>query len=247
MDNPVFVDEEDIPMVYQDEEDDDYDNYNTPNSSKIDETLFMEPDTTVAISILRLRQKVKRDKINALYRHLNVTGDIDLIDLDRFRLTKESKKGVTIFEFYNGDRWVPLTKQTGEFFVSKTSGDRFGGVNAMKNFLGIETTPPSLERLISAATRLKSEFPTDLQMESIPLRGLSSLTEEIHIKTQEASQQTRLYMREFLAIDKALQSIQGEILNKTSKQTEIDKRIQRDTKKLEEVKNDPTYTDEHRQ
>ena len=36
MDNPMFVDEEDIPMVYQDEEDDDYDNYNTPNSSKID-------------------------------------------------------------------------------------------------------------------------------------------------------------------------------------------------------------------
>ena len=117
----------------------------------------------------------------------------------------------------------------------------------MKNFLGIETTPPSLERLISAATRLKSEFPTDLQMESIPLRGLSSLTEEIHIKTQEASQQTSIDMREFLAINKVLQSIQGEILNKTSKQTEIDKRIQRDTKKLEEVKNDPTYTDEHRQ
>ena len=49
------------------------------------------------------RQKVKRDKIKALYRHLNVTGDIDLIDLDQFRLTKEPKKEVTIFEFYNGD------------------------------------------------------------------------------------------------------------------------------------------------
>ena len=32
-----------------------------------------------------------------------------------------------------------------------------------------------------------------------------------------------------------------------SKGTEIDKRIKRDTKKLEEVENDPTYTDEQRQ
>ena len=39
-----------------------------------------------------------------------MTGDIALIDLDRFRLTTDSEKGATIFEFYNGDRWVPLTK-----------------------------------------------------------------------------------------------------------------------------------------
>ena len=114
MDNPRFVDEETIGMVHRDK---DYDDYNTPNSSKIDETSFMEPDTTEATSSLRLRQKVKRDKLTALYRHLNVTGDIDLIDLDRFRLMTDPKKGATIFEFYNGDRWVLLTKQTGEFFT----------------------------------------------------------------------------------------------------------------------------------
>ena len=46
MDNPVFVDEEDIPMVHQDE--DDYDNYNTPNTSRMDETSFTVLDTTEA-------------------------------------------------------------------------------------------------------------------------------------------------------------------------------------------------------
>ena len=40
-------------------------------------------------------------------------------------------------------------------------------------------------------------------------------------------------MREFLVIDKALQSIWGELLNKTSKLTEINQHIKRDTKKLE--------------
>ena len=78
MDNPRFIDEEDIWLIDQD---DDYD-YNTPNTSRIDETSFTVPDTTEATSTLRLRQKVKRDKLTALYRHVNVTGDINLIDLD---------------------------------------------------------------------------------------------------------------------------------------------------------------------
>ena len=56
-----------------------------------------------------------------------------------------------------------------------------------------------------------------------------------------------LEMREFLGIDKALQSIQGELLNNTSKLTEINKRIEGDTKKLEEVENNPSYSDEQRQ
>ena len=54
-------------------------------------------------------------------------------------------------------------------------------------------------------------------------------------------------MREFLGIHMVLQSMQGELLNNNSKLTEINKRIKRDTKKLEEVENDPTYSDEQRQ
>ena len=63
---------------------------------------------------------------------LNVTGNLDIISLDQFRLTTVPKKGATIFEFYNRDRCVPLTKQTGELFSPKSLRDRFGGVNTMK-------------------------------------------------------------------------------------------------------------------
>ena len=38
MDNPEFVDEENIPLIHQDE---DYDDYNIPNTSGIDETSLM--------------------------------------------------------------------------------------------------------------------------------------------------------------------------------------------------------------
>ena len=151
---------------------------------------------------------------------------------------------VTVFEFYNGDWWVPLTKQTGEFFAPKTLRDMLGGLNTMKNVLGLDETPPALEKSFKAATKLIRELPMDLEMESIPLKDVSSLVDSIHIKTRDASQNTDLDMREF---DKALQKIQGKLLNNTSKLREINKRIEKDTKKLEEVENDPTYTDEQRQ
>ena len=112
--------------------------------------------------------------------------------------------------------------------------------------MNVDKTPPALERYFKAASKLKSELPTDLEMKSIPLEELSSLVEDIHIKTREASQNTNLDMREVLGIDKALLSIQGQLLNNTSKLTEINKRIKKDTKKLEEVENDPTYTNEQR-
>ena len=117
----------------------------------------------------------------------------------------------------------------------------------MKSVLSLDETPSALERSISAASKIKSELPTDMQMESIPLKQRSPLVENIHVKTREASQNTDLDMQEFLGIDKAVQSIQGELLNNTLKLTEIYKCIQRDTRRLEEVENDPTYTNEQRQ
>ena len=38
----------------------------------------------------------------------------------------------------------------------------------MKNVLSLDKTPSALERFVKAATKLKSELPTDLQMENIP-------------------------------------------------------------------------------
>ena len=67
MDNPVFVDKENIPLVQDDD-------YRTPDTSRIDaaETSFTGPATTEATSTLRLRQKLKRGKIVSLYRYLDV-------------------------------------------------------------------------------------------------------------------------------------------------------------------------------
>ena len=169
-----------------------------------------------------------------MYRHLDVTGDPGLADIDRFVIKKNTKTGNTelLFLDVNNQLQSLTNKRTGEFLSAKTLREKFGGLNAMKKSLGIDKTPPSLDRSIKAAGKLKSELPTNQQMESIPLKDLSSLVQNIHIKTREASQQTNLDMHEFLAIDKALQSIQGELLNNNSKLTGINKSIKRDTKKL---------------
>ena len=83
MDNPRIFDEKAIPL-------EDYDNFNTLNTRRVDETSFIEPDTTEAPLTLKSRQKVKRDKITALYRHLNVTGVPGLADIDQFMILKNS-------------------------------------------------------------------------------------------------------------------------------------------------------------
>ena len=83
----------------------------------------------------------------------------------------------------------------------------------MKSVLSLDEMPPALERSLKAATKLKAGLPTNLEMESIPLKELSSLVEDINVQTREASQNTDLDMREFLGIHKAPEGIKGEFLN----------------------------------
>ena len=128
-----YPDQDNIPSLDTDPVHDYCDDYRTSNTRRRGKTSFIVPGSTEkeTTSTLRLKQKLKRDKLAALYKHLNVTGNLDLINLDQFKLAADPKKRAKIFEFYNGDKWVTLTKQTGEFLSPKTLRDRFGGGNAM--------------------------------------------------------------------------------------------------------------------
>ena len=54
----------------------------------------------------------------------------------------------------------------------------------MKSVLSLDETPPKLQRSFKAATKLKAGLPTDLEMESLPLKELSSLAEDIDVQTR---------------------------------------------------------------
>ena len=108
MNNLVFLNDENIPMVTHNGEDrkSDIDDYNASNTSRVDETKYAVPGSTdkQATPNVRLWQKVKRDKLAALYRDSNVTCNLDLTNPDKFNCTKNTKKGTTVFEFYNSDK-----------------------------------------------------------------------------------------------------------------------------------------------
>ena len=133
VENATFVDEEDIPLINQDE---DYDDYRTPDTTRVGETSFIEPNTIEATSTLRLRQKLRRDKIISLYRYLNVTGDPGLADLDQFTIKKNSKTGNNELFFLGGNKhWQSLTnKWTSEFLAPKTLRETFGELNTESFF-----------------------------------------------------------------------------------------------------------------
>ena len=117
-----------------------------------------------------------------------MTGDPGLADLDRFTIRKNLKAGNTELLFLDSNKhWQSFTnKRTGEFLAPKTLREKFGGLNTMKSVLSLDEIPSALERSINAAAKLSRKLPTDLEMESIPLKELSSLVEDIHVKTREA-------------------------------------------------------------
>ena len=57
MDNPAFIDDKNIPLVQ--DEDIDYDDYNTPNTSKVDEPSFTNPGATERTSTFSINTKLK--------------------------------------------------------------------------------------------------------------------------------------------------------------------------------------------
>lgn len=75
-------------------------------------------------------------------RHLNLTNDLDSVDLYKCSLAKYNKKGTTILEFYSTIKWVALRKQTGNILAPNTLSDRLTGLFAISNFLGIDEIPP---------------------------------------------------------------------------------------------------------
>ena len=102
---------------------------------------------------------------------------------------KKKKTGNTDLLFLDGNKhWQYFTnKRTGAFLAAKILREIFGALNVMKSVLSLDETHAALERSFKVPTKLRRELPTDIEMESIPLMELSSLVEDIRVKTREAS------------------------------------------------------------
>ena len=119
MENPTFIDDENIPLINSHE---DEDAPYTPMQSEGDtteETSFSTPSReTPGSKIIPLSNELKRQKIQALHKELGITGDVNLAELDRFQLNLNEKTRNSELKFFNGQDWVLLNnKRTGEFLV----------------------------------------------------------------------------------------------------------------------------------
>ena len=227
MENPTFIDDENIPLINSHE---DEDAPYTPMQSEGDtteETSFSTPSReTPGSKIIPLSNELKRQKIQALHKELGITGDVNLAELDRFQLNLNEKTRNSELKFFNGQDWILLTnKHTGGFLAEGSLIRKMGGANAMKNMLGLDTTPSQSERSKTAARKLASIIPTDLQMDNISMEDLSRTITTVEHEVKEASQNTDLNMREMLGLDKALQRVQGELANNLGKLTSIKEHV----------------------
>ena len=105
--------------------------------------------------------------------------------------------------------------QDGDFHAKSTMQDVFGGIKKMKNILVIEGDTPDLDlsgaakkqQEQTATEKLKKKLPTDLEIESIPMKDLSTFAEQVHVAMREAVTNTDLNMKEFLGINKAFRRV----------------------------------------
>ena len=173
--------------------------------------------------------EITRQKLDALFKHLQTEGYVDEVNMDRFRTTYDKKLGKTLLQFdKNGDgsSWVNLSnKKNGRFLSPMRIQKEMGGKDVMTAMFG--SLPPMEEEM-----RLKKII--ELQDHDISMDEIDSVHEII---TSTATN-TDLDMRELAGIDAALQRLKGELANNAGKLSALDERIQYEKGKLEEAETD---------
>ena len=193
---------------YKDDCDNDYDNdYETPQGRPFDDintsSIRIEIPTPKRPNSYELKQDLLRSKLSHLYEYLDIEGgNTDLIELDRFRLERNTKTGVSILKFFNGKDWVNLMNQrNGDFLAEKSLKQKFGGLNAMKVILSVDEIP-QLDKTFDATVKLKSELPTLREIENIQLQDLSTLANDVHTLTKEATHRYTHISRTFFGVNR---------------------------------------------
>ena len=176
-------------------------------------------DTPKRSTVSESRREIVKQEVEKLYKHVGYeTENLDL-NLDRFKV--ENEKGFTILSFRKNGKWYALTKKTDGTFKTPSAIEKIFTKNDLRQ-LGL-----------SPMKKLDEIVPTPREVENIELKELGSKVKEIHDVIDK-----ELPMRELLGLDKALQRIEGEIINGTSKLSEIETHIAKEHKKLGEADTD---------
>ena len=220
---PDFVDDENIPLLNENDDVDDsiYEDSQAETSFNNDDVIQQEANE---IELRRRERNLEKldTEINALEQGFNVK--IPPEERGRFRLSH----GYLQVEKSPG-KYTNISQSNGTFLAESTMRNRLGASLA-RSLLGIET--PSSSKSYSRVLLKK----LDIEMDKLPPQKLE---EDINEVMNSIGTNTDLDMREFDGIDKALTRIQGELANNAGKLTEIDAHIAREQGKLAEIETSP--------
>ena len=121
---------------------------------------------------------------------------------------------------------------------------RLGGMEGMEKYLGIHDKPSVDPQVVAQLEQTQRKLPIDV--ETIPMRELPAVAEDVIHEIEGENMQSNLPLRELLGLDKSLQSIRGELTNNLAKLGELDKHIEREREKLTEA-DDPNLDIEIKQ
>ena len=141
------------------------------------------------------------------------------------------------------DLWL-MNKNTGEPLALSTIAGGAGGLAAVRDVMGYEdygkVSQKSRHRMAAALAALQKTNDdlaiAQAKIKSLPPQDLPAVASDV-VETMETAfsdADASLPLREIRGLDKALQTIRGELVNNLAKLTELDNHITREQNKLDE-------------
>ena len=191
---------------------------------------------------LTIKEEEIRKVVNTAYKKWNDDSGgppEGVIQYNKFRISPVG--GLMLKGF--PDLWL-MNKNTGEPRALSTIAGEAGGLAAIRDVMGYEdygkVSQKSRREMAAretAALAALQKTNEDLaiaqaKIKSLPPQGLPAVASDAVKALSDASKQ--LPTREIRALDEALQTIRGELVNNLAKLTELDKHITREQNKLDE-------------
>ena len=182
--------------------------------------IFKDPHDEVSTAT-KSRTEIVKQEVKKFYKHIGNSRVDSFLNLDRFKVKNENNFNILYYK--KNSKFYTLTNKTDETF------------NTPKELEKIITKTQQQQLGLSSIEKLNNITPTSEEIDSLELKDLSSTITELTDVIGETSQ-TSLPMRELLGLDKALQRIQGELVNGTSKLTELEQDIAKNQRKLNPIR-----------
>ena len=198
----------------------------------IDDDVFDERSELRGPLHSELRSELLGDKLNSFYESVGKMPDV--VDPNQFELDKENHL------FVKTDKGkVQLThKNNPRKFVQLNTLRPKMGIDGVRRYLSLSDATIS-SKSIQALESAKEKLPSDVDIEMTELKRLPEIANTIVQETSFSSlndehqvDEPPLPLREIYGLNKALQSIRGELTNNIAKLGELDDHIQRERDKL---------------